>query len=134
MPKINLTISVLLFCILSITPSFANWDWLSENMFGDTYSVDFDRIKKRDEFVYFKRLDDYLKQTETGDWSAIINIQADCILFRQKLLNGTFFKKPMGKGPGDIISPKNPEWIYPTQNSPNEIILKEVCEYAKIFN
>ena len=102
MPKINLTISVLLFCILSITPSFANWDWLSENMFGD--------------------------------WSAIINIQADCILFRQKLLNGTFFKKPMGKGPGDILSPKNPEWIYPTQNSPNEIILKEVCEYAKIFN
>ena len=43
-------------------------------------------------------------------------------------------KKPMGKGPGDILSPKKPEWIYPTQNSPNEIILKEVCEYAKIFN
>ena len=45
-----------------------------------------------------------------------------------------FFKKPIVKGTGDILSPKNPEWIYPTQNSPNEIILKEVCEYAKIFN
>ena len=134
MKKINLIISILIYCLLFITPSFADWDWLSENMFGDTYSVDFDRITKQDGYVYFWRLDDYLKQTETGDWSAIIYIQADCKLFRHKLLNGSFFKKPKGEGTGDILSPKNPEWIHPTHNSANDTILKKVCEHAKKIN
>jgi len=134
MKKLILILRTLIFCAIFSSTALADWDWLSENMNGDTYSVDFNKIKKQNGYVYFWRLDDYVKPTETGDWSAKIYIQGDCALFRHKLLSGSFHKEPMGLGIGDTVSPKNSEWIHPSHNSANDTILKDVCEYAKKLN
>ena len=96
---------------------------------GDTYYVDFGRIRKHDGYVYFWRLRDYLKPEKDGDLSSKVYYQGDCKLFRMKNLSFSFHKEPMGGGIGDIppIPKKHQSWKYPSPNSLNEIMLKTVC-------
>ena len=35
------------------SPAYADWEWVSENMNGTTFYVDFDRMRKNDGYVYF---------------------------------------------------------------------------------
>ncbi len=94
---------------------------------GNTFYVDFERIRKHDGFVYWWELGDYLKPSPNGYLSGKVYKQGDCKLFRLKTLSGSFHKEPMGGGTGDSHSPKNPEWKYPPPNSSMETILKSVC-------
>ena len=109
------------------TPSYAKWEKVSKNVRGDTFYVDFGRIRKHDGFVYYWRLEDYLKPTIHGHFSAKIYNQGDCKLFRYKWLSSSFHKEPMGSGTGQPNKPKNPEWTYPSPNSVGETILKIIC-------
>ena len=122
-----LILTTLLFTVLFSSPSYAKWTKVSENMSGDTFYVDFERIRKHGGYVYFWQLDDYLKPTKYGDLSDKMYRQGDCKLFRFKYLSLSFHKEPMGGGTGDTYSPKNPEWEYPPPNSAQETILKTVC-------
>jgi hypothetical protein len=128
--KTLLTISTLVFSTLMFsTPSYAKWEKVTENTIGDTYYVDFGRIRKHGGYVYFWRLDDYLKPTKTGILSGKTYKQGDCKLFRYKFLSFSFHKEPMGGGTGEVSEPlgKNGNWKYPSPNSVNETILKQVC-------
>ena len=113
--------------MFSPSTSFAEWTKVSENVRGNTFYVDFERIKKHDGYVYFWYLRDYLKPTEWGDSSSKIYVQGDCKLFRWKMLTNITHKQPMGRGTADSYSPKNPEWNYPSPNSMDENFLKSVC-------
>jgi hypothetical protein len=44
-----------------------------------------------------------------------------------KNLSFSFHKEPMGDGTNDPIEPVKKDWIYPTPNSVDEEILKQVC-------
>ena len=92
---IRTLLTVLVLSLLS-TPVLGEWKRVSENDIGDTYYVDFERIRKHGGFVYFWRLSDYLKPTEPGSLSAKVYIQGDCKLFRLKSLSYSFHKEPMG--------------------------------------
>ena len=105
---------------------FAEWTKVDEDWLG-TFYVDFASIRKVDEFVYFWRLSGFLKPDTDGELSYKIYTQGDCKLFRYKMLQNITHKQPMGRGTADSYSPKNPAWIYPSPNSPIEIILKKVC-------
>ena len=94
---------------------------------GDTHYVDFERIRKHGGYVYFWSLNDHLKPTKYGDFSAKMYQQGDCKLFRFKDLSISSHKEPMGVGTEKPYNPKNPEWEYPAPNSMIEIILKAVC-------
>ena len=96
-------------------------------MSGDTFYVDFERIRKHDGFVYFWILEDLLKPDNQGHLSVEMYHQGDCKLFRLKILSFSFYKKQMGGGTGLPYNPKNPEWTYPRPKSVNEIELKKVC-------
>ena len=124
-------ISTLIFSVMFSSPSYADWTKVSESVDGDTYYVDFERIRKHGGYVYFWQLTDYLKPTIYGILSDKFYQQGDCKLFRFKYLSYSFHKEPMGGGTGDSISPKNPEWKYPSPNSSIETVLKSVCAYAK---
>ena len=100
---------------------------MGENVDGDTFYVDFDRIRKHDGYVYWWDLTDYLKPAETGTLSAKAYVQGDCKLFRFKALSFSFHKEPMGGGTGDSYNPENPEWDYPPPDSAMETKLKSVC-------
>ena len=127
---IRTLLTVLVLSLLS-TPVFADWTKVSENVDGNTYYVDFERIRKHGGYVYYWTLSDFLKPTELGHLSGKVYQQGDCKLFRFKVLSYSHHKEPMGRGTGDSNSPKNPEWIYPPPNSSIETILKSVCKYAK---
>jgi hypothetical protein len=131
MRKLTL-LTVLVLSLLS-TPVFADWTKVSENEIGDSYYVDFERIRKHGGYVYFWRLSDYLKPTEFGDLSSKNYFQGDCKLFRYKGLSYSFYKEPMGGGTGDVSEPPEGHkgWKYPSPNSTIETVLKSVCAYAK---
>ena len=125
MRKITILLA-LVFTVMFSSPSFADWTWVSENVDGYTFYVDFERIRKHDGYVYFWRLNDYPKPTETGILSSKIYRQGDCKLFRWKDLSFSSHKEPMGGGLGEPYTPPN-KWNYPPPDSVNEIILKRVC-------
>ena len=109
--------------------SYADWTKAGAGLNGDTYYVDFERIRKVDGYVYFWELVDYLKPTKYGDLSAKVYRQGDCKLFRYKNLSISFHKGPMGGGTGQFNNTPDKDWRYPPPNSANEHILKRVCAY-----
>ena len=133
MRKLTLILTTLIFSVMfSPSTSFAGWTKVSENVSGDTFYVDFERIKKHDGYVYFWRLTDFLKPDEDGDLSEKTYTQGDCKKFRYKNLSWSFHKGSMGGGEtGATSNTPDKEWKYPQPDSPPETILKSVCQYAR---
>ena len=129
MKKLLLIFTLLFSTLMFSTPSYGEWTKVSDNVGGDSYYVDFERIRKHGGYVYWWQLTDYLKPTKPGDLSSRIYGQGDCKLFRYKWLSASFFKEPMGKGTSDSVelSPKDKVWRYPIPDSSTETVLKRVC-------
>ena len=102
---------------------------MGESVDENTFYVDFGRIRKHDGYVYFWKLMNLLKPLEKEILSANFYYQGDCKLFRYKYLSYSFHKEPMGGGIGEVLEPKgeNANWKYPSPNSMNEYVLKQVC-------
>ena len=110
------------------SPSYAKWTKVSEGVkSGNTFYVDYDRIRKHDGYVYYWVLNDYLKPTKYGILSGKKYNQGDCNLFRSKSLSSVVHKQPMGRGWWRTSPQIKPEWEYPSPNSSREFILKKVC-------
>jgi hypothetical protein len=123
-----LLISTLLFSTLMFsTPSYGEWTKVSENVEGNSFYVDFERIRKHSGYVYFWKLTNYLKPTEYGDLSSKVYGEADCKKFGYKSLSFSFYKEPMGGGTGEVQEPVEKGWHYPPPNSSIEVVLKRVC-------
>ena len=125
--KFLLTIFTLVFTVMFSSTSFAEWTKVSESVSGNTFYVDFERIRKHGGYVYFWMLGDHLKPSKHGILSIKYYRQGDCKLFRVKPLSYVFHKQPMGRDTGDSKNRKNPEWKYPSPNSVDEELLKLVC-------
>ncbi len=127
-----LTIFTLVFTVMFSSTSFAGWTKVDESVrTGDTFYVDFERMRKVDGYVYYWMLGDYLKPQKYGVFSGKAYSQGDCKLFRTKILKISFHKEPMGRGTAVIINPPDKGWDYPSPNSVNEGILKLVCNHVK---
>jgi hypothetical protein len=126
MNRLTLILTLLLSLMFS-SPSYSEWTRIQENVEGTTFYVDFERIRKVNEYVYWWDLQDYLKPTANGRVSGETYNQGDCKLFRYKFLSFSHHKEPMGGGTPDSSNLKNPEWEYPHPNSSIETILKTVC-------
>ncbi|MBT4601532.1 MAG: hypothetical protein HOC28_00210 [Bacteroidetes Order II. Incertae sedis bacterium] len=131
MRKFTLLLITLVFSMTMMfaSTSYAEWTEVSKSVDGDTYYVDFERIRKHGGYVYWWHLGDYLKPGKYGDLSDKSYNQGDCKLLRYKTLSYSFHKEPMGGGSGEPYTPPE-KWDYPPPNSSIEIILKKVCEYA----
>ena len=129
MKKLLLIFTLLFSTLMFSTPSYGEWTEVSKNVVGDTFYVDFDRIRKHGGYVYWWELGDYLKPLRRGDLSSKIYNQGDCKLFRFKYLSFSFHNEPMGNGTGDVEEPvaKHKGWQYPPPESSEETILKRVC-------
>ena len=123
-------IFTLLFSTLVFSsPSYAGWTKVvKKNEDGDTYYVDFDRIRKHDGYVYYWVLGDLLKPFD-GALSLEAYHQGDCKLFREMGLSMSVYKQPMGNGAPFSTFELPEEWNYATPTSAREIILKSVCSY-----
>ena len=108
-----------------------NWKKLVTTRSGNTFYLDFQTTKKIGENVYYWYLVDYLKPSSSGYLSSKVYIEGDCKLLRLKGLSYSFHKEPMGEGKGDIETPKEPKWIYPSPKTINQGMVKLVCRDKK---
>ena len=125
--KTLLTIFTLVFSMMFSSNSFAEWAKVTRSVNGDTFYVDYERIRKHDGFVSFWTLSDFLMPTKWGDFSTETYRQGDCRSFRLRNLRVIQYKQQMGRGSGDVYNPKNIKWHYPLSDSVNETILETVC-------
>ena len=69
---------------------------------GDTFYVDFDRMRTNGSYVYYWQLSDFLEPINYGVLSDKVYNQGDCNMFRYKKLSKSYFKQPMGEGSGNL--------------------------------
>ena len=121
-------ILILLFStVMFSSPSYAEWWKMGKNVDGTTFYVDFERIRKNDGYVYSWELTDLLKPNKWGYLSGKMYKQVDCKLFRIKRLSSSHHKEPMGGGTGTTNNVPDKEWTYPSPQSVDESVLKQVC-------
>ena len=126
--KTLLTISTLVLTLMFSSPSYAEWTKVSTTVEGDTFYVDFERIRKHDGYVYWWGVSNLLKPDKDGDLSYKLYHQGDCELFRFKFLSASTHKISMGEGKSYALADEpQGKWEYPRPNSVSEDILKSVC-------
>jgi hypothetical protein len=108
----------------------AEWTKITASRTGDTHYVDFDRIKRHDDKVYYWRLNDYLKPTSSGTLSYKAYYEAECGRFRLKFLTDSYYPTPMADGlPSFTNNTPDKDWHYPDPDSMSAITLKAVCNH-----
>ena len=130
MKKIALILYTIIFSLLFPTSSNADWKQVW-NSLGDTYYLDFEKIKKSEGYVYYWQLLNYVKPDESGYLSSKGYTQGDCQTFRFKFLSSSLHKERMGIGTGEVDNTPDKTWTYPSPNSVFEDNLKSVCKYAQ---
>jgi len=120
-----LIIPVLFLTVMFSSPSYAKWEKVAEDVDGNTYYVDFDRMRKVNGYVYYWWMDNLLDNNPF--LSSKFYRQGDCKLFRFKTLTASYYKEPMGGGTSKTITPKNPGWEYPSPGSISEDLLTVAC-------
>jgi len=126
--KINTLVLSLVFTVTLSSPSYSEWVKTGKNVHGDTFYVDFEKIRKKDEYVYWWDIVNYLKPDQTGVLSVEVHHQGDCKLLRYKDLEFILHKKPMGVGTGERFTPPN-KWHDVPRHSTAEKVLKRVCNH-----
>jgi hypothetical protein len=126
MKKNLLVFAFFVSTIIFSSPSYAEWSKVAENISGDEFYMDFDRIRKYNGDVYVWFLYDYLKPRD-GILSVKIYMQVDCNLLRNKELSISAYTVPMGSGTSEFtVTPQN-DWDYPSPDSSIESMLNLVC-------
>ena len=140
-------ILTLILVTLSAPVCLGEWLEVSKGESGNTFYVDFERIKEHGGYVYFWELEDNLSPAH---WfvSSTSYKQADCNLFRFRWSTVSYYREPMGEGtPVKIIDkptlvpslipplipsliPPQRDWHYPS-DSGAEVVLKAVCDYVE---
>ena len=124
-----LTISILAFPLMFSPISFAEWTEVSEGMSGTIRYIDFERIRKHGEYVFFWQMSDYLEPTSKGYLSALVYSKVDCNVFRKKTLTEHYFMEQMGRGTPVVwdLTEFQKEWMYPPPDTSFEEVLNAVC-------
>jgi len=127
MKKITILL-VIIFTFLFSTTSWGDWNYVTENVIGDKYYYDKDRVRKSGKFIYFWELVDYIKPNEWGNLSTTTYVQLECSIFRFNWLKFQTYNKSMGEGNMTTdLTPKE-EWEYPQPKSSIEVMYKKICE------
>ena len=120
---------VLLFSMLISFNSYGEWTPITKNVHGDTYYVDFERIKRNDGNVYYWQLVDYLEPLSDADgprFSGMMFYKVDCDASQYKRLTLTFYSGQMSNGSEKIIE-GDKEWSDFSPGSAGEVVQNELC-------
>ena len=120
MKKIKLLLVIIITFLFSTT-SWSEWSYVSENVDGDKYYYDKDRVIKSGKYHYFWMLTDYLKPMGGEFLSVTRYTQLDCSIFRYK---ESSISSIIMIGEMTLRD----EWKYPQPESILETLLNKVCE------
>ncbi|OEJ64032.1 surface-adhesin E family protein [Magnetovibrio blakemorei] len=123
MKKITLAIFM---AVMFPSTSFADWSKVGGNDIGDTFYIDFERIKKQNGYVYFWDLTDFL-HPQGGALSVQDYKQADCKSFKFIRLHRLAHTEPMAKGSPTPYTPPS-KWEHPRLKSVAGALLEIVCK------
>jgi len=127
MKSLTLILALTLSVMFSST-SFAGWTKVGTFPDGGTFYLDFESIRKHGGYVYYWDMVDNVTPNKWGTLSEKTYRQADCKVFRSKLLTAYYYTQPMAEGTPYVTgSPKGEKWHYAPPNSSNESILKKIC-------
>ena len=118
---------LLLFSMLISFNSFAEWTPVDINDDVTTF-IDFNTIKKHNEFIYWWNMVEYEKESTTGK-SAKFYVQGDCGISQTKILTLIAYNESMGKEELERETPDNPEWKYLTPDSVAGFLLDTSCRF-----
>ena len=119
---------LIVLCMLS-NSSFAKWSFITTNSTGDRYYVDFSRVTKEGDEVYFWTLSNYTVPVFRS-FSATSYILGDCTNFRYQSLKHTFYKNVGAQGNSREVSPEMLQrwgWRYPNVEGSDNLLLQSVC-------
>ena len=121
---------ILILTFLFPITSFAEWTLVNKNTNGDSFYIDFDRIKKQDGFVYYWILIDNFKPNRHGDLSSKIYVKNECKSSRWKILRDVYYTGQMNKGTVRHSSnTPDEEWTYSPLLSASETQTKKICSH-----
>ena len=93
--------------------------------------VDLDHAREHNGYVYYWKLKDYFEPVIPGYMSTKVYYQGDCAIFRNRPMEGIFYKKPMGEGEIKPYPPPPEEWRYLSPESIGADTLNLVCDHLK---
>ena len=125
----GLVLTLLLSVIMFPVSSNAEWTKVIKNYAGNTFFIDFERILRKEGFIYFWSLRDRQNENHLGYLSTQVYRQTDCKMSRFKILKYSFHEKQMGNDSGTSLDTKNPNWEFPSPSSVEELLLKAICNY-----
>ena len=135
MKNVKLVIFILFSTFLSF-PSFGEWTKLgSMNSVNKKNAaidfIDFERIRKSDNYIYFWILNDLNKTEIIGDLkilSLTYYFHGDCKMFRYKSLSISAFTQNMANGLS-VDAPGHNKWKFPNPNTNFENWLNIACKH-----
>ena len=108
--------------------SFGEWTEVGFTSSGHTFYIDLDRIREQGDYRYYWFLRDSLEPDEYGILSSISYRVADCLQYRDKLLQIHYFLQNMGQNLDKSSTDLKRQWVYPPPETIGESSLKFVCE------
>ena len=130
MRKLLILITFVSSLTLLPTTSYAEWTKVDETVDGDSFYIDFERVRKHGGYVYYWVLHDYLKPNKNRVFSRKDYIQMDCGRFGVKFLSIIYYELPMGEG--TILKNYNyndEDWKFPPSETIAYDIIKRVCAW-----
>ena len=131
--KYKMTFMILFSLLFFNSKSYGKWEWVSgsTSLGGVDIYIDFQRIMKKNGYIYFWYLMNWEKinnpkGNSSNYHSFVVYSQGDCNLFKFKQLSVNTYFSQMGKNFDQSFTPKD-EWKYPTPKSNFEGMLKSVC-------
>jgi hypothetical protein len=120
---------ILLFSAMISFNTYGEWTETSKTVDGDIAYVNFESIKKHNEYIYYWELFDMLKPWDSGVFSATIFNEVDCRNpYKSRVITTNYYSLPMGEGPPNTDNTTY-EWDYPPPTSSLYKVLKRVCDY-----
>lgn len=123
------------FCVILIIllsdRVLAEWELITKGQTtGDEFYVDVNQIKVVDNYRYYWVLKNYPRKDEFGSSSSTMYFQADCDVFRQKVLAFNFYTGHMQTG---IVDTQEPDpslanWRYPAPGTVFFRTLEAACK------
>jgi len=133
-----LNIFIYLSSIFFSSCAYSAWEKVGKNNVEDTLYIDFQIIRKSNNYVFWEMLKDQSNSILIAgiEYNSIkFNMKNDCKLNRIKFISFTIYKKSMGKGTGETTNfPKDYNWIDPASKPMFKKYFQQVCNYKSNSN
>jgi len=128
MNKIYTFLPILVSLLTFSSHSNGGWSYYGSSDIGGEFFIDYDRIRKKGDYIYFWVLRNYLEPDQWGDMSSMSYRKVSCQVPRkEKELQSVTYDQHFGKGNITKTMSSEEDWKYPVPNSIREDHMNIVC-------